>query len=146
MQPIDPNSLFSIFEQGDEQVYKEHGMEQALSNPFVLMGMVLKGLENYYMMDLMYTKQYPKEYGNVKEITKYKYYTRLYGYLIRIDTDNFDDIYQIGTSFNVKDTTSGLSLLLYYFEGLEEYEKCAVVKKYIDLLRESTPKKVGNLI
>ena len=55
MKPIiDPNTLFSIFEQGDEQVYKEHGMEDHLNNPFVLMGMVLRGVENFHMMDMMY--------------------------------------------------------------------------------------------
>lgn len=40
MNKLDPHSLFSIFEKGDEEVYKEHGEEDVLDNPFVLMNMV----------------------------------------------------------------------------------------------------------
>ena len=134
MQPIDPNTLFNIFEQGDEQVYKEHGMEDALNNPFVLMGMVLRGIENYHMMDMMYLKQYPGPYKKIRNLTKYKYYNKLYSYLTRINSTNFDKIYKIGESFDRKDVDYCLDHLRVYFEKLEEYEKCAVVKRYIDLL------------
>lgn len=134
MQPIDPNTLFSIFEQGDEEIYKEHGIEEHLQNPFVLMGMVLRGIDNFHMMDLMYMKQYPTHYKKVRNLTKYKYFNKLYSYLQRINSDSFEDIYKIGESFDKVQTKSGLDFLREYFERLEEYEKCAVIKKYIDLL------------
>ena len=54
MQKLDPHTLFSIFEQGDEEVYKEHGELEVLKNPFVLMNMVMRGLENYQLMCIMY--------------------------------------------------------------------------------------------
>lgn len=142
MQPIDPNTLFSIFEQGDEQVYKEHGMEDALNNPFVLMGMVLRGVENYHMMDMMYLKQYPGPYKKIRSLTKYKYYNKLYSYLTRINSTNFDKIYKIGESFDRKDVDYCLDHLRVYFEKLEEYEKCAVIKRYIDLLSKRSFKTI----
>ena len=131
---MDPHTLFSIFEQGDEQVYKEHGIEDALENPFVLMGMVLRGIENYHMMDMMYMKQYPQQYKNVRNLTKYKYLNKLFSYLQRIDNTNFEQIYKIGESFNNDEVLNGLNYLRKYYERLEEYEKCAVIKRYIDLL------------
>jgi hypothetical protein len=134
MQGIDPNTLFNIFEQGDEQVYQEHGMEDALNNPFVLMGMVLRGIDNYRMMDMMYLKQYPAPYKKVRSITKYKYYNKLYSYLTRIDSLDFDKVYKIGESFDIEDVYSCLDLLRVYYEDIEQYEKCATIKKYIDLL------------
>lgn len=134
MQPIDPNTLFSIFEQGDEEIYKEHGIEEHLQNPFVLMGMVLRGIDNFHMMDMMYMRQYPSHYKKVRNLTKYKYFNKLYGYLLRIDSNSFEDIYKIGESFDSKQTKNGLDILRVYYERLEEYEKCAVIKKYIDLL------------
>ena len=134
MQPIDPNTLFSIFEQGDEEIYKEHGMESHLQNPFVLMGMVLRGIDNFQMMDMMYMKQYPKHYKKVRNITRYKYFNKLYSYLTRIDCSSFDDKHKIGESFDIKDVRYCLDLLRVYYESLEEYEKCSVIKKYIDLL------------
>jgi hypothetical protein len=142
MQPIDPHTLFSIFEQGDEQIYEEHGLQDTLNNPYVLMGMVVKGVENYFMMDLMYMQRYPKEYTNVRNVTKRKYFNRLYSYLERIDSDNFGDEFNIGESFEKGEAFLSLDYLRIYFEKVEHYEKCAVVKKYQDLLN----KRVGELI
>jgi len=136
MQPIDPNTLFSIFEQGDEQIYKEHGIEDQLSNPYVLIGMVIRGVQNYHMMDMMYMQRYPKEYKNVRNITKYKYFNNLFKYLKRLDINNFDDIYKVGETFDRKEAFGSLDYLRLFYENLEQYEKCAIVKKYQDLLKE----------
>ena len=137
MQPLDPHTLFSIFEQGDEDIYKEHGLEDTLNNPFVLMGMVLRGVENYHIMDVMYKKQYPKEYAKVQKMVKYKYYTKLYSHLTRVKNLTVESIYKIGESFDIKDVRYCLDLLRVYYESLEEYEKCSVIKKYIDLLHKA---------
>ena len=56
MQPLDKNTLFSIFEVGDEEVYKENNVESLLDNPFVLIGMVVRGVENWHLMDILYTR------------------------------------------------------------------------------------------
>ena len=146
MQQLDPHALFSIFEQGDETVYAEHGVEDVLNNPYVLIGMVIKGLENYQLMDMMYLKSYPEQYKEVRDSVKLKYYTGLYKYLTRININTFDAKYTIGETYDSQDVLFGLDTMLYYFESLEEYEKCAVVKKYMDLVRESTSRKVGYLI
>lgn len=134
MQPLDRNTLFSIFEQGDEEIYREHGMEDTLNNPFVLMGMVVNGLQNFDLMDVMYRRNYPQEYDRVKDTIKRKYFDKLYGYLCRIDYDSFEEKHTIGESYNSGDTYVGLEMLRVYYEVLEEYEKCAVVKKYLELL------------
>jgi len=132
MNKLDPHTLFSIFEQGDEEIYKEHGLESNLKNPFVLIGMVIRGIENYQMMDMMYMKQYPQEYKNVRAITRYKYYNRLYSYLTRIKSDRLDSKFTIGDSFDLDSVKNALDHLRVYYEKLEEYEKCAVIKKFLD--------------
>lgn len=137
MQQLDPHALFSIFEQGDEMVYREHGVEDALENPYVLMGMVLRGMENYNIMDNMYKKQYPKEYEKVKKMVQYKYFNKLYSYLTRIDKITVESIYRIGESFEKGSVFLGLDDLRSFFEQLEEYEKCFIIKKFQDLLLEA---------
>lgn len=132
MQPIDPNTLFSIFEQGDEQVYAEHGQEGVLKNPYVLMGMVLRGLENWMLIDEMYMKRYPEDYKPVRNKVRWGYNDRLYGYLTSIDVDDSEGIYKIGESFNKVGVANGLNHLIKYYERYEEYERCAVIKKYLD--------------
>jgi len=145
MQPIDPHTLFSIFEQGDEEIYREHKVEDVLNNPYVLMGMVLQGLQNYEIMDMMYRRSYPEQYKRVQGIVQTKYYSRLYSYLTRIDSTKFEAIYSIGESYNCQDILFGLETLLYFFENIEAYEKCAVIKQYMDLIRENLQQKVASL-
>jgi hypothetical protein len=99
--------------------------------------MVLKGLENYSIMDVMYLKRHPEDYKNVRALTKYKYYIKLYTYLERIDSLNFDKVYKVADSFGRDETYVGLETLLRYFEKIEHYENCAVIKRYQDLLIES---------
>jgi len=142
MQPIDPHTLFSIFEQGDEQVYEENGVQDALNNPYVLMGMVLKGLENYSIMDMMYKKRYPEQYNEVRDTIKYKYYNRLYKYLSRIQLGKLEDVYKIGESYNSESVFISLEGLKMFFQDIEQYEKCAVIKKYQDLLIDNLPHKL----
>ena len=72
MHKLDPHTLFSIFEQGDEEVYKENDVEDLLDNPFVLIGMVVTGVENFYMIDKMYTLKHEEEYGRVRDKIRYE--------------------------------------------------------------------------
>ena len=134
MKRMDPHNLFSLFEVGDEEVYKEHKVESPLNNPYVLMGMVVKGVENFVVLDQIYTKNHKEKYEKVKDITKYKYFNKLYSYLERIESKKFETKYIIGESFDSGVVNSALHTLLYYYEELEQYEKCAVIKRYIDLL------------
>ena len=134
MNKLDPHTLFSIFEKGDEDVYKEHGQEGVLQNPFVLMGMVLRGLDNYKLMSIIYMKNYPKEFKAVEPSVKYKFYNRLYSYLKRINIDTIENAYTIGDSFGSADIAGALDELILFYQNLEEYEKCAKILKYKDLL------------
>ena len=78
MQPLNPHTLFSIFEKGDEEIYKEHNMEELLDNPFVLMGMVLRGIENYHTMDLMHLKHFGKQYKDVRFSVRNQFFNKLF--------------------------------------------------------------------
>ena len=144
MKPLDHRTLFSIFEAGDEEIYKEHGIADTLNNPFVLMGMVLKGVENYHIMDIMYTKSYPDEYKKVRDTVRYKFMNKLYGYLLRINSNSFEAVYTIGDSFDIVAVDTCLNFLLRFYQDIEEYEKCAIIKRYIELLTEKQIEKLAD--
>ena len=90
MKELSTNKLFDIFSITDEEVYEEHHQGDVMRNPFVLMGMVLRGLENWVMLDMMYTKKYPKQYSSVRNKIRNKYNDRLMGYLDRIDWKKYE--------------------------------------------------------
>ena len=86
MQKLDPHTLFSIFEKGDEEIYKENNIEELLDNPYVLIGMVVTGVENFYMIDQMYMVKHEEDYSRVRDKIKLKYFTKLSRYLDRVLT------------------------------------------------------------
>ena len=133
---MDPNKLFDIFQIGnDEAVYKKHGLERAMDSPYVLMGMVLRGVGNYRTMDLMHLKHFGEQYKEVRFKVRNQFYNKLFQYLDRIDINKIESRYTITEEFDSDDIFEGLNVLLVYFESREEYEKCAVVKSYQDLLK-----------
>jgi len=134
MQPLDKDKLFSIFEAGDEEVYQENNVSELLDNPYVLIGMVVRGVQNWHIMDIMYKRSHPKEYSRVRRKVMYKYFVKIYGYLERLDINNFKTLYTIGDSYDIKEVKESFDQLLKYFEDIEYYEKCAIVKSYLDLL------------
>lgn len=134
MQKLDPHTLFSIFEQGDEEIYREHNVEDVLKNPYVLIGMVVTGVENFYFMDKLYALKHKEEYGKVRDNIKLKYFSRIYNYLTRVTVEEVKNVYDIGSDFEIDRSINALNELLYFFEYLEHYEKCAIIVKFTDLL------------
>ena len=134
MNKLDPHTLFSIFEQGDEEIYIEHGQQDVLKNPFVLMGMVLRGLENYRLMALIYHRKYPEMFERQEGHIKHKYYNKLYGYLNRIDIRQLEIAYHVGESYSRDEISLALDELTNFFIKVEEYEKCAKIVQYKELL------------
>lgn len=141
MQPLDKDTLFAIFEQGDEEIYKEHKVTGVLDNPYVLIGMVVRGMENWHIMDIMYKRSYPVEYKEVRSTIQLKYMNKLVSYLERLDPNKFDTVYTIGDSFDSKIVRVALSNLLKYYESIEYYEKCIIIKPYLDLLEHEVIQK-----
>ena len=141
MQHLDKNSLFSIFEAGDEAVYEEHNVTHVLDNPYVLMGMVLRGLENWELLSIMYTRTYKEQFLSQEPRIKRLYFNKLCGYLERIGDRDFDTVYDIGDTYESGATIDGLYTLLKYFTDTEQYEKCVVVNKYYDLMSSTIIKR-----
>ena len=142
MRQLNLDKLFSLFDIQSQELYKQYDMEDVLDNPFVLMGEVVNGLSNYYMIDVIYQQKYPQLYKNVREKFKYKFFNRLVKTLERIDTTKFETIYTISSSYDSDEVYNCLSDLLIYFEDLEEYEKCKIIKDYMDHLLDTNFSKI----
>ena len=134
MQKLDPHTLFSIFEKGDEEIYKENNIEELLDNPYVLIGMVVTGVENFYMIDQMYMLKHEEDYSRVRDKIKLKYFTKLSRYLDRVTPLEMEVVYNIGSDFELDRSIDALNELLLFFENIEHYEKCGKIKQYTDLL------------
>lgn len=134
MNKLNPDSLFSIFEQGDQEIYKEHKIEELLENPFTLLGTVVNGLENFHLLDKLYSFKYQDRYGEVRHKIQHKYYGRMYTYLLKIDIGDMASVIHEDTHLDVGRIIELLYDLLLHYQHIEQYEKCGKIKKYTDLL------------
>lgn len=133
MKPLDGKNLFHIFEQGDPEVFEEHGISEVLDNSFVQFGMVVKGVENFYIIDQLYEKRYGEEYERVRESIKLKYLLGLMRYLGRINEIPSDTVYILVDEFGLQAIKYALEEMLDFFVNIEYFEQCAILKKYLDL-------------
>mgnify|MGYP003974791291 FL=1 len=107
MERLDPDSIFSIFEQGDEAVYEEHGVTEVLDNPYVIMGMVLRGVDQFELMAIMVERKYPEQWAKDKTKIKYKYYNRLFDHMNRIDLTHSQSVYKVSDAFDFEEILIG---------------------------------------
>lgn len=130
MKKIDKATLFNIFEVGDEEVYRENGVEDLLHNTYILLGMTIKGVENYFIMEQMYQNRYGETFSTVRDSIKLKYFTGLIKYLERIDLSQSDTLYELKDLFGEQSIEYALTEMVDFFEGVEMYENCALLMKF----------------
>ena len=130
MRKIDKATLFSIFEVGDEEVYKENEVYDLLQNSYVLFGMTIRGVENYFIMEQMYQNRYQETFSTVRDSIKLKYFIGLIKYLERIDLSQLDTLYELKDLFGEQSIEYALKEMIDFFEGVEMYENCALLMQF----------------
>ena len=133
MKKLDTDQLFNIFQMEDEEVYREHQSEDVLDNSFVLFGTVVKGVENYYIIDQLYKKRYGQQYDCVRDSIKLKYFTGLMRYLERIEEIPGGTVIALQDEFGLQSINYTLQEILNLFIEVEYYEKCTILSKFQQL-------------
>lgn len=133
MKKLNSGNLFNIFSVGDEEIYKEYKIEEVMDNNFILFGMVVKGVENYFIMDKMYTSRYPERYDSVRENIKLKYFNGLVNYLERVKALQSDTVVDVQDEFGLQAIKYALEELLEFYKELEYYEKCTLIHKFYEI-------------
>ena len=133
MKPLDKDNLFNMFSVTDEEVFIENQAKEVFDNAFTLFGTAIRGVENYYIIDQLYKVRFAKDYDRVRESIKLKYFRGLIRYLERIDKLQSDTISSLEDELSPQAIKYALEEMLEFFEEIEYYENCALVKKYYDL-------------
>lgn len=133
MKKLNSTDLFDIFSQGDEAVYRENHVEDILNNSFVLFGMVVRGVENYFIIDKIYSNRYGKDYDSMSDSIKLKYFNGLLGYLERINLSQSDTVLELMEEFGPQPIKYALEEMLEFYEEKEMYKKCAIIFKFYSL-------------
>ena len=98
MKELDPSKLFELFSKEEE--YQEDIQQKTLvgnNNPFILMGMVVRGVENFYILQEIHSSRNNREdltKVERRDQIKYSYYKSLFKYIERINQDSMLDLEQ----------------------------------------------------
>ena len=133
MKKLNSEDLFNIFSMGDEEVYKEHKVEGVMDDPFVLFGMAVRGVENYFIIDRLYDNRFGEKYDSVRDSIKLKYFNGLIRYLERVDLIELETASELKDEFGLQAIKYALEELLEFYEEKEMYEKCAIIFKFYTL-------------
>ena len=139
MKELDPSRLFDLFDKEEE--IQEQSIDKkwiSKNNPFILMGMVVRGVENFYILQEIHSSKNSREDLNKEEkrkVIKYSYYKSLFKYIQRINQDSMLDLEQC-LIHDIEIITLALNDILSLFESYEEYEKCSIIKSLQDNLEE----------
>ena len=133
MKKLNSDDLFSIFSVGDEEIFKEHKIGNMMDNTFILFGMAVRGVENYFIIDKMYAHRYQERYDSVRENIKLKYFNGLVNYLERVKDIKADTVEELVDEFGPQAIKYALEEMLEFYKELEMYEKCAIIFKFHEL-------------
>ena len=131
MKHIDPDKLFDLFAYDDCQVLNDNGIDNQSQDILTTFGGVIKGVENYYILDYLYTNRYGKTYVCVREKLQVKYFTNLVQSLKDIGNIPSDTVQAIIDEFGIPAIDYALNELVNCFIQIEQYDKCAIVHKFI---------------
>lgn len=144
---MDPNNIFNLFD--DENTPNvapptkklENKLKEFKDSPTVKIGMFTKLILNHHVFHSKLEDFLKKEEPNYdvkssKESSEFVVYNRAWFYLNQVNLTQKEDIFAI-LDFNPKLLNKALESALLYFEGNEEYLKCAHIFKIQKILKES---------
>jgi len=135
MKEMNLNNVFEVFDQGDEQLYEEAGFRYLMEDDTVLLNTVVRGLENYWRLDELYINKFPQQYKTVRYKVRLKYFNKMFKYLSRISLNKIEPFYDTVGDLGYGTVENALNEYLNHFIELEEYEKCAILKKVLDVVK-----------
>ena len=135
MKKMNLDNVFEIFDQDDEQVYEQAGMKFLMEDDTVLLNTVVRGIETYWKLDDIYTNKFPDQYETVREKVRRKYFNKMFKYLVRINLKKLEPFFDTVGDLGYGTVENSLNEYIEHFVDLEEYEKCAKIKKVLDIVQ-----------
>lgn len=144
---MDPNNIFNLFDDENTSKVVEptkklvDKLKEFKDSPTVKIGMFTKLILNHHVfhskLENFLKKEEPTyDVKSTKESSEFVVYNRAWFYLNQVDLDKKEDIFAI-LDFNPNTLNNALESALLYFEGREEYLKCAHIFKIQQILKES---------
>lgn len=123
MKPLDQHRIFQLFTDTVATPEEDTIISDINSHPYILLGMVIRGVENFYILSDMMRLKHGSSYERIKTTVQKTYFERLYSYVEQFNEQDQDSILE-GLSHDYSSINYALDHMIFHFENLEEYEKC----------------------
>jgi hypothetical protein len=138
---VDLSKIFSLFNDGPQEEYIYENLETFKKTPKFKLGMFEKLIVNgiNFKMKVINFFSLSDENFDIDEIDKageFMMYNRAWFWISQINLDDEIWLYDLKVISSVN-FLDAIKLSLYYFESYEEYEKCILLKKIQDIVKEN---------
>ena len=133
---MDIGKIFQSFRSGSLNINDNATKYHVEENPIVLLGMFKKLIQN----NIIFSKKIETHLGKslrdidkaqIRKAGEFVVYNRAWNYISKIDLNSEMNVDAIKLTSS-KELKKCLNLSIYFFEYLEEYEKCSHIKKILD--------------
>ena len=144
---MDISKIFSLFSKNEDisgEPINITSYEDFTSTPVYWVGMFRKLIQTYHNVGLQFMDGLVKDNNNfnsedMAKAYEFMTYSRAYSYMENFKLDN-EEHKNILKRFTNKDLISSLNMSIFYFEDLEEFEKCLTLKEILDFCEETSQK------
>ena len=131
MKKLDPDKIFSFFTQ--DEVEPEKFLESREVSDAVILITVVRNIESYYFLDEISERKYGEHYVAVRDKVKTRYFYFLYKLLSRMKLTSIEALQDAMVDLGHGGVGFSLNDLIDFFIEVEEYEKCAYIKRILDI-------------
>ena len=134
---MDIDKVFNLFDEKDS-IKNPTTKLDLTESPIMWIGMFKKLVMNYkvfsqQLINMFSSVDRPLDTDHIKKASTYMVYTRAFAYISKLDITNSSHIDCL-KMYSDNELKQSINISLYYYESLEEYEKCAVLKKIQDMI------------
>lgn len=127
------DNIFKVFAADDDSIFRgEENAAELLDNDFIKVGTLIKGMENYILLDRIYSLKFGTSYESKRESIKRKYYLGLVQNLPRPGELHSNTLEDLVDEFGKETLSISLSSLIDYFVEIEDFDPCITLKAYLD--------------
>lgn len=139
---IDLDNVFGLFSDSDDDAERRQDVAYLdfKETPLYWVGMYKKLILNHINFNkkvIKFFKQanYELDVKEMKEAGEFVTYNRAWSYILKINLEDTTHLYAI-QEYSDEYLDTALKLGIHFFEEIEEYEKCAHLKKILDKSQE----------
>lgn len=131
MKNLNIDNIFSAFDSEHDSDQPNNNIDQVDDQCYRAFAKLFTGVENFYMLDYLYTTRYQQSYNSVRQTIQVKCYSILLQNVDRYGKLQSDTVKKLKDQFGKSVIEFALNDMLDCFLQIENYEACSKIHKFI---------------